>query len=462
MVIFADSAKRLKGYLGQCGIKDRDATMFMRMILAFIFHRGSMSCSAAAGAISSDPVHRGNISRFLSHARHRKVDFNKPLIERLLRKESKQGRFIFIVDATQKTQASKKVQNTYTCSASLPGKKKKESKKPSHKKRYNRAKAFPKSIHSFTFGLLITPSGFRIPFQRPYYTNTHCKEHSLKHRSTADSAAEMIRSLPLPEGADVIVLGDSAYDAQVVRDACEQRGYKWIFPSNAERVYPGPRGQRQKIRSRLKDWEKLSVKRHRLRASTGKYANYRRLSKYRVGPKRKSQDYYVHQEKVEVHNVGYVQLVFSTMKENLKNATPDDVKILMTNAVNMSVDEIIELYSIRWQIELFFKELKTCLGFAQYSFKDFRAVETWVELAITAILFLEDLRATRMVDKRLDAQRKQWWARQRVHGLCHAVRQEFQIRELKFIEDRLKTSGGISKLKRWISAAIPNEFRIST
>ena len=30
----------------------------------------------------------------------------------------------------------------------------------------------------------------------------------------------------------------------------------------------------------------------------------------------------------------------------------------------------IELYSLRWQIELFFKELKSTLGFAQYSFQN--------------------------------------------------------------------------------------------
>ncbi len=73
----------------------------------------------------------------------------------------------------------------------------------------------------------------------------------------------------------------------------------------------------------------------------------------------------------------------------------------MTNAVNLSVREVIELYSLRWQIELFFKELKSTLGLAQYSFKDFRAVETWVELAITTVLYLEDLRITRMNDRRL-------------------------------------------------------------
>ncbi len=94
----------------------------------------------------------------------------------------------------------------------------------------------------------------------------------------------MIRSLPLPEEAEVVVLGDTAYDAKSVQEACEDRKYIWIAPANAERVYAGPTGQRPKLRSRLQDWTSLSLKTIRLRASTGKYASYRRLSKWRVGP----------------------------------------------------------------------------------------------------------------------------------------------------------------------------------
>jgi hypothetical protein len=41
------------------------------------------------------------------------------------------------------------------------------------------------------------------------------------------------------------------------------------------------------------------------------------------------------------------------MKPNLKKATPDDVKILMTNALHLSVSEVIEMYSLRWQIEVY-------------------------------------------------------------------------------------------------------------
>jgi hypothetical protein len=269
----------------------------------------------------------------------------------------------------------------------------------------------------------------------------------------------MIRSLPLPQNAEVIVLGDTAYDAEVVREACNEKGYIWIFPANPERVYEGPTGHRPKLRSRLKDWTSLSLKTIRLRASTGKYADYRRLSKWRVGPKQKPRVYYAYQEKLEVRSVGYVQLVFSTMKPDLQTATPDDVKILMTNATDLSVSEVIELYSLRWQIELFFKELKSTLGFAQYSFQDFYAVKAWVNMAITTVLFLEHERIKRVQDSRLSKETRRWWEAQRLHGLCHAYRQECAGRELKYLSDRLKTSGGIAKLKRLLANAIPTEYR---
>ena len=160
-----------------------------------------------------------------------------------------------------------------------------------------------------------------------------------------------------------------------------------------------------------------------------------------------------------MRSVGRVQLIFSTMKRKLKKATPDDVKILMTNAMDLSVTEVIEMYSLRWQIELFFKELKSTFGFAQYSFEKFQAVEAWVEIAITGVLFLEHERAKRLKDRRLSKETRRWWEAQRLHGLCIAYRQECEERELKYLSDRLKTPGGITKLKRLLTAALPPEYR---
>lgn len=452
MIIVPESAAALKGFLGNTGLKRVSSEMLLRMVVAFIMHRGRMGCSAAAGSVASEPIHRGELTRFMARPRWQKHDFNAPLMKLLLAKEARRGKFLFIKDATLTSQAGTKTQNTYST-----GNRQRRTIKKGF--RYNKQKVIRKKVHSFTFGLLITPSGIRIPMQIPHYTKEYCEAHGLEHRTTAEAAAQMIRTLPLPANAEVVVIGDTAYDAQVVREACEEKGYTWIFPANAERVYEGPKGQRPKLRSRLKDWTSLSLKPVRLQASTGKYARYRRLSKWRLGPKTKPRVYYAYQEKREVRSVGFVQLVFSTQKPNLEKATPDNVKILMTNAVNMSMAEVIELYSLRWQIELFFKELKSTLGFAQYSFQNFQAVEAWAEMAITAVLFLEYERIKHMQDRRLSEKERRWWEAQRLHGLCHAYRQQCAGAELKYLSERLKTSGGIAKLKRTLAAALPPEYR---
>ena len=451
MIIVTESAATLKAFIARTSLNDLAQAFVLRMALTFIMHCGRMSCLQAAGCIASETFHRGQLTRFLARPRWQRDDFNAPLRMALLQMETTKGKFFFIIDATLSSQSGRKTQNTHST-----GNRK---RRPRKGRRYNKNKVTRKRCHSFTFGLLITPSGYRIPWQIPHYTKEYCAEKGLQHRTTAEAARDLIRSLPLPEEAEVVVLGDTAYDANVVQQACEDRKYIWIAPANPERVYEGPTGQRPKVRSRLKDWTSLSLKTIRLRASTGKYAKYRRLSKWRVGPKQKPRVYYAYQEKCEVRSVGRVQLVFSTMKPDLKEATADDVKILMTNALDLSVSEVIEMYSLRWQIELFFKELKSTFGFAQYSFEKFLAVEAWVETAITTVLFLEYERAKRMKDRRLSKERRRWWESQRLHGLCVAYRQECEARELKYLSERLKTPGGIAKLKRLLAAALPSEYR---
>lgn len=112
-----------------------------------------------------------------------------------------------------------------------------------------------------------------------------------------------------------------------------------------------------------------------------------------------------------------------------------------------------------WTIELFFKELKSTLGLAQYSFQRFAAVHAWVETAITTVLFLEDQRVQRVRDRRLPKKKRDWWAAQRLHGLCAAFRQECQLEELKYMRRCLQTPGGVAKLQRLLTNAIPAEYR---
>ena len=160
-----------------------------------------------------------------------------------------------------------------------------------------------------------------------------------------------------------------------------------------------------------------------------------------------------------MHSVGEVRLVFSTTKPKLTAATPDDVKILMTNATRLSLRDVVELYSLRWQIELFFKELKSTLGFHQYRFQKFPCVESWTELALTAFMYLERYRAEQLARRGLNEKEKRWWRHQRTHGLCQAVRLASQQSELKYLADRLQTAGGIAKLKRLLRDSLAPEYR---
>ena len=178
-----------------------------------------------------------------------------------------------------------------------------------------------------------------------------------------------------------------------------------------------------------------------------------------MGSKMKPRIYYAYKETPDVHSVGKVQLVYSATKPNLTKATPDDVKILMTNAMHLSLTQIIDLYTIRWQMELFFKELKSRLGFDQYRFKSFSEVEGWVTLAVTTVLFLETTRAKQMARRDLTKEQRQWWSMQRLHGLGEAFIQMTEANELKYISERIKTPAGVAKLKRMLLNTSPTEYR---
>jgi hypothetical protein len=451
MVMVADSLPGLKRWTAGLGLKDSAKLLLIRVVVAFLLHAGRMSCLQAAGVVRCEARHRAQISRFLARPRWRKLNINSILRQRLLEREAADGLFVYIIDATLTSQAGKKTENTYST-----GNRK---KRPRKGRRHGKYKHAQKNCHSFTMGLLVTPSGTRIPFCKPYHEREYCKKKGLVHRTTAEAAADLIRELPLPEGARVIVLGDTAYDSEVVRDACGDRGYSWIFPSNPERVLAGPKGKRPKVRSLLKDWSKWSRQTVRLAPGQGPYAVYRRLSPHRIGPKAKPRAYYAHQERRRVHSVGEVRLVFSTTKKDLKTATPDDVKILMTNDLRLSVRDVIELYSLRWQIELFFKELKSTLGFHQYQFQKFEPVEAWAELALTTFMYLEWYRVQRMSRRDSSDEEKRWWEHQRTYGLCQAVRLASEQNELQFIADRLETPGGTRTLKRIIRNSFPKEYR---
>ena len=101
-------------------------------------------------------------------------------------------------------------------------------------------------------GLLITPSGMRLPFSVSCYTEAYCKAKKIAYRKQTELAAQLIRQLPLPPEVRVVVLGDTAFDAKAIRTACEERKFSWIVPINPERVLAGEK-PRPKVSSLSED-----------------------------------------------------------------------------------------------------------------------------------------------------------------------------------------------------------------
>lgn len=450
MVMVLDVLPKIKAFLKLLPFRSRAAELVGCCMVAFVMHWGKMSAAQAAGAVRTAGRHRAQMIRLLGRKRLGKGDPLAAARELLLAFECRRGKFLFIVDQTFMGQQGQKTENTFSRANYQPRKRKGDRKQKKRAKR---------SCHGFVMGLLITPSGIRIPFSKPYYTQTYCKEKGRTYRTQVELAAELIRELPVPEEADVLVLGDTAFDAKTIREACAERSWHWIVPLNPERVIAGAK-PRPKVRSLAASLPKDGWSAVRIDPGKEKLAAYRRPSRCRIGSSQKLRTYYVQTQEVCVHSVGTVLLAFSTAEKPQPDQPVIVQKILMTNDRRLSPRALVEWYQLRWQIELFFKEMKSTLGMHHYRLRRFEKVERWVTLALLAFCYLEWLRARQLKAKSLTADDRQWWQAQRTTGLCQAVRQWSSENEIEYIAEALQTPFGIQRLKRQIRTAPQKEQRV--
>jgi len=450
-MIMTDALPGIKRFFKGAALSPLALTMLIRLAAAFIRHDGRMSASQAAGAVRSQARHRAALVRFLADSRWAK-DWAvlTEVAELLLRLETRhRGTWAFLLDQTLCGQQGTKTENTFS-----RGNYRKRPKKGNRKNK----KLARRSCHCFVMGLLLTPSGLRIPCCRFYYTKDYCQAQKKGYRTQTQLAAELVRELAVPVAARVVVLGDTAFDSKDIRAACRERGFHWVVPVNPERVLAGPK-PRPKVSALVKGFSADGFAPVRLVSSQGPFAALRRVARCRLGPKVKGRTYYVHQERRAVHSVGEVLLVFST-KEKPPSGKPVVVqKILMTDDVALSARQVVELYDLRWQIELFFKELKSTLGFHQYRFAEFAKVEGWVQACLVTFVYLEWYRARQLRRPGTSAEARRWWQWQRSHGLCQALRQEAEDHDLDQLFAWAQTRTGLKKLKKCLRAARPLEYR---
>ena len=185
-------------------------------------------------------------------------------------------------------------------------------------------------MSSFICGLLLAPRGLRIPYRRSYYTEEYCKEEGTTHRTQAELGADLIAALGLPDTAEVVVLGDTAHEAECVQQACAKRGWTWIVPGNPERVLAGPE-PRPELRPLLREASARRFTAVEVHPDTDPYAPRMHWSESARDRTNKGRTYYVWKKRVEVHSIGVVSVFVPTTKEPEAGRPLHEPKILLSN-----------------------------------------------------------------------------------------------------------------------------------
>jgi len=122
-----------------------------------------MSAAQAAGSVRSQARHRAALVRFLAQVRwSRDWAVLSQLADLVLQAETKRrGTWVFLVDQTYGGQQGQKTENTCSRAKYRPRPKKSPRRQQQYAKR---------SCQAFVMGLLLTPSGLRLPSCRCSYT----------------------------------------------------------------------------------------------------------------------------------------------------------------------------------------------------------------------------------------------------------------------------------------------------
>src|SRR5207253_164914 len=115
--------------------------------------------------------------------------------------------------------------------------------------------------------------------------------------------------------------------------------------------------------------------------------------------------------------------------------------------------KVVEYYELRWQIEVFFRELKGQLGLQDYQGTRFDSFERYVTLVLLGYLVLEYQRLRGLKGQAKSEEPRGGWACARTAALLRQVQREAARADVRWIDQRLKTRSGRRLLHRALQRA---------
>ena len=335
-------------------------------------------------------------------------------------------------------------------------------------------------------GLVLTDRGARLPLPRKsYYTEAYCRKHRRHFRTTIELAAAMIRELRVPDDVDVIVTFDSAFDAGAIHKACRKRHFHAVFPLDPNRVLARTPQQDaawlsgEKVVAWTRHWSRQQFAMLELAMDNEDHVFARRRHADNLRVKKTKRRYAVAARQATVSKLGDC-LIVASYKENPKvqllpgqsaewwayHRAPvsyrrDDSrqpsrwhrKVLACTDPTATARQVVEWYEVRWQVELFFRELKSRMQFECYVLMKFEAVERYLDLLLMGLLLLEQQRLRDMQRKGIKVGAV--WVQARTTDRLRMLEVLTQRWNVQWIEHRLRTAGGRRRLLRELLRQAP-------
>jgi hypothetical protein len=387
----------------------------------------------------------GSVCRWLARLRFPVDRWHEHAFRKLLALAARvgpDGDWVTIFDGTDtKRGGLAKVQNT-----------RRYGKKPKGKKGGRPAS----KSHTFLLGLLILPGGLRLPLPRKsWYTRAYAKAQELPYRSQVQLAEELLTWLRplLPKGTSVVVLADSLFDGRLLFGRCREWGYTFITKLKGNRTFADAPGQR--VVAYGKALAEGTFRRSRLCRGKEATAGYRRQPP-RTPRAHEKRVYDIHSERRQVSTLGEAQVVYSWKTPAYTPQPRTDRRqfaVLVTNDLRLSARKVVEYYELRWQIEVFFRELKGQLGLQDYQGTQFASYERYVTLALLAYLVLEYQRLRGLKGQAKSEEPRGGWATARTAVLVQEVHREAVRADVRWIGQRLATRSGRRQLRKALQRA---------
>jgi hypothetical protein len=430
-------------------LKYRRENYLPMLVLAFILNTSKLSLRKLGQEILSEQRNKSNVCRIFNNA-----DFNTPIIYKQFYDLSFQQisipfsrPWLVIIDTTAKK--TKRRWHRRKPNKGKGGKRRLRKRSSNCIKYKNKGKTGNGSqAQLWVMGLLITDTGVRIPLpRRSYYTKAYAKKHGLKYRSQIDIAVEMLTRFRVPDNVEIIVVADSFFESKKLDRICKTLNFTYVTAVDSHRCLADENGNSngQHIVALFDSLSSEAFEKITLNSDSEEYYFFRRSSEHK-----KQRIYYACKKTLNIAKLGVRWVVFSKKVKNNGKDKSFSSKVLLTNNDKLTAKQIVELYELRWEIELYFKELKSYLHFSDYDFEDFKASERWVDIVVITFLFLEYVRLQQLKKLKLSDTPNNL-KNARIPQLIEVVRLDVNKENISYLKEAIKSPFGRQNLLTMLS-----------